>query len=260
MLSGRDFTQSDVSGHPRVAIVSESMARHYFGTREALGKHFGIARDEGAPIEVVGVVRDAKDGSLRDDGVDMMYLPYRQGRLTQMRVVVRATGDPRLLVPQVRTVLHELAPQLPITKVAPISEEMRRSIVMEQFTAVASACFGAVALLLAALGIFAVTSHAVVTRTREIGVRMALGGSPGHVIRMIVRGHSSLVGLGLAAGFLVAAAVARATSSLMFGVSPWDPASYAGAFVVTIATAAAGVSIPAWRASRIDPAQTLRYE
>jgi ABC-type antimicrobial peptide transport system permease subunit len=208
---------------PAVAIISESMARHYFGTANALGKRYGTARDEGAPIEVIGVVRDAKDGSLREENVEMMYLPYRQaeGRLNQMRVIVRSVGDPTRLVLSVRKALHELAPQLPISDVAPITVQMGRTIAMERFTTLASGFFGGVALLLAAFGLYATVSHVVEARTTEIGVRMALGATAQGVVRMILRDHFTLIVGGLAAGVIAAAVAGRAVSARLFGCRPW---------------------------------------
>ena len=262
MIGGRDFTAADLGGAPRVAIISESMARHYFGSANALGKRYGTGRDEGAPIEVVGIVRDAKDASLRDADVEMMYLPYRQaeGRLGQMRVIVRSVGDPRPLVPLVRRTLHELAPQLPISEVAPITVQMSRTIAMERFTTLASGFFGAVALLLAALGIYATATHVVETRTPEIGVRMALGATADSVVRMILRDHFKLVFAGLGAGVVVAGFAARAVSARLYGVSPADVTSFGVAVGVMLLTSIFAVLVPARRATLVDPVETLRCE
>lgn len=262
LVAGRDFTADDIEGSPRVAIVSESMARHYFGTVNALGRRYGTARDQGAPIQVIGVVRDAKDGSLRDERIEMMYFPSRQAarNLTQMRLIVRSAGDPAALVADVRTAIHAIAPQLPITSVAPIAVQMRRTIAMERFTALVSGFFGAIALLLAALGIYAMTSHAVVARTPEIGIRMAMGGTAESVVLMILRENLSRVGAGLAIGLGLALIAMRAVRAQLFDVSPTDAASFAIGIAVILAASAAAVLLPARRATRVDPAETLRYE
>jgi predicted permease len=262
LVAGRDFDAGDVADHQRVAVISESMARHYFGTRNAIGMRYGIARDEGAPIEVVGIVRDAKDASLRDADIDMMYLPYRQNTrgLSQMRVIVRTRGDPAALAPAVRRILHELEPTLPVTAVEAIRAQMGRSIAMERFTALVSLFFGAVALSLAALGMFAMVSHAVVTRTSEIGIRMALGGTRAGMLRMIVRENLVIVGAGIAGGVVLAMLAARAITARLFGVSPTDPSTFVGAAAVMVVAALAAVMVPATRATRVDPAVTLRHE
>lgn len=262
LVAGRDFDAGDVAGHQRVAVISESMARHYFGTPNAVGMRFGTARDVGAPIEVVGIVRDAKDASLRDADIDMMYLPYRQNTrgLSQLRVIVRTRGDPATLAPAVRRILHDLEPTLPVTAVEPIRAQMGRSIAMERFTALVSMFFGAVALLLAALGMFAMVSHAVVTRTSEIGIRMALGGTRAGVLGMFVRENLVIVGTGIALGAVLAMFAARAIAARLFGVSPSDPGTFAGAVTAMVVAALAAVLVPAMRATRVDPAVTLRHE
>jgi ABC-type lipoprotein release transport system permease subunit len=207
------------------------------------------------------ILRDAKDGSLRDEDVEMMYLPYRQAEgLNQMRVIVRSAGDPMLIMPSVRKTLHELSPQLPITDVAPITEQMGRTIAMERFTTLMSGFFGAVAMMLAAFGIYATVSHVVETRTTEIGVRMALGATGDSVLRMILRDHFKLIFAGLAAGIIAAAFAARAVSARLFGVSPADVPAFAIAVVVMLLTSFIAVLRPARRATRVDPAETLRYE
>jgi macrolide transport system ATP-binding/permease protein len=262
LVAGRDFDVGDVADHQRVAVISESMARHYFGTPNAIGMRYGTARDEGAPIEVVGIVRDAKDASLRDADIDMMYLPYRQNTrgLTQMRAIVQTQGDPAALASAVRRILHDLEPTLAVIAVEPIRVQMGRSIAMERFTALVSMFFGAVALLLAALGMFAMVSHAVVTRTSEIGIRMALGGTRAGVLRMIVRENLVIVGAGIALGVVLAVFAARAITARLFGVSPIDASTFAGAAAVMVVAALAAVMVPATRATRVDPAITLRHE
>jgi predicted permease len=262
LVAGRDFDASDIAEHQRVAVISESMARHYFGTPNAIGMRFGTARDEGAPIEVVGIVRDAKDASLRDAGVDMMYLPYRQNirQLSQMRVIVRTRGDPATLAPVVRRILRDLEPRLPVTAVEPIRLHLGSSIAMERFTALVAMLFGAVALLLAALGMFAMVSHAVVSRTSEIGIRMALGGTRAGVVRLILRENLVIVGAGMALGLVLAMLAGQAITARLFGVSPTDAGTFAGAAAVIVVTAVAAVMVPTTRATRVDPAVTLRHE
>jgi predicted permease len=262
LVAGRDFDAGDVAGHQRVAVISESMSRHYFGTRNAIGMRYGTARDEGAPIEVVGIARDAKDASLRDADVDMMYLPYRQSMrgLNQMRVIVRTRGDPATLAPAVRRILHDLEPTLPVTSVEPIRAQMGRSIAMERFTALVSLFFGAVALFLAALGVFALVSHTVVARTSEIGIRMALGGTRVGVLQMIARENLMVVGAGIAVGVVLAMFAARAITARLFAVSPTDPSTFIGAAAVMLVTALVALIVPATRATRVDPAVSLRHE
>jgi hypothetical protein len=262
LLAGRPFGPDDVAGRPRVAIISESMARHYFGKMNAVGKRFGTGRDTGAPIEVVGVARDAKDVSLRDANVIMMYLPYRQDllHLAQMCVIVRASGDPAALAGTVRRVLHELEPALPVVSVETMRRQMRHTITMEWLTALASSFFGGLAVLLAALGTFAIAAQAVVSRTSEIGVRLALGATRGSVTRLILGEGLLLAAVGLVLGNAIAIPAARAVATRLFGVSPVDLRSFAAATaIMTVATLAAAL-LPSQRATRIDPATSLRHD
>jgi predicted permease len=262
LLAGRMLEAGDAAGRPLVVVVSASMARHFFGSASAVGQHLYFSSNPNALVEIVGVVHDTKDRSLRDAEGMLLYLPYRQDlrRLRGMSVVVRTKGDPAELTPLLRRTLRELEPTLPLTSVAPMRTQMLSTITMDWFTAVATTFFGVVSLLLAAIGMFAVAAQAVNARTSEIGIRMALGGTRGSVMRLIVGDNMLLVVIALGLGNGLAYVAARAIQARLFGVAPGDPTSFAAATTIMIGAALVAALPPARRAARTDPAISLRHE
>ncbi|HYL75558.1 MAG TPA: ABC transporter permease [Bryobacteraceae bacterium] len=262
LLLGRDFTLRDRETAPRVAIVNETMARYYFGDRNPVGKHFGMRRDPGTPIEIVGVVRDAKYTSAREKNTRMIYIPYRQDltHLFAMCVVVRTAGNSQGVTGRVRDELRSIDASLPILKIDTAEDQLNDSLVEERLIAALSGFFGVLAVLLACLGLYGVMAYTAARRTNEIGIRLALGASNAGVLSMVLKESMWLVIAGIAIGVPVTLAATRLIATKLFGVSPTDPATIAVATSLMLAIAALAGFLPARRASRVDPMVALRYD
>jgi predicted permease len=267
LLAGRDFTAGDTTAAPKVAIINETMARRFFPNGDPVGQRFGMtSKEHSHDIQVIGVVRDAKYEDLHEKPTAMAYYPYTQyiadwGTGLYLRdFEVRFSGDPETIIAQVRRAIGDVSASLPIWDVRTLSRQVDNSIVFPRLIAQLSAFFGLLAVFLACLGIYGVTSYAVGRRTNEIGVRMALGAQKRDVLRMVLGEITVLVALGLGFGIPLALAGNRWMVSLLFGLKPTDPATIAGAIVLLVAVAALAGYLPARRASRIDPMVALRYE
>jgi predicted permease len=261
-LLGRDFTAHDTETAPRVAIINESMARYYFGDQNPIGKHFGMRRDVGTPIEIVGVVRDAKYGTLREKNVKMIYIPYRQDlfHLYDMCVAVRTIGNAQSITALIRDQLRAIDPNLPILKIDTPEAQLDDSLIEERLIAALSGFFGVLAVLLACLGLYGVMSYTAARRINEIGNRLALGATSGEVLRMVLKESIWLVTAGIAIGVPLTLAATRFIATRLFGVSATDPITIALAAALMITVAAVAGLLPARRASRVDPMVALRYE
>jgi len=259
---GRDFTARDTETSPRVAIVNETMARYYFGGQNPVGKHFGIRRDTGNEIEIVGVVQDARYNTLRDKDLRMMYFPYRQdvAHIYDMALAVRTAGNSLGLPSRIRDELRSIDRSLPILKIDTMEEQLNDSLAQERLVAALSGFFGALAVLLACIGLYGVMSYTAVRRTNEIGIRLALGATRAGVRAMVLREVLLLVGIGIAIGVPATLAATHYISSLLFGVSAADPLTIVIAALLMTAVAALAGFLPALRASRVDPMVALRYE
>ena len=263
LLAGRDFTDRDVSGAPLVAIVNEAFARKYFAGENPIGRRIimrsGPSR-EPQEREVVGYVEDAVYRSLREPVPPTMYLPLPQqtDAPSSMGVSVRAAGgSPALLTKNLASALAGVNKDVAIT-FRLLSEQVNASLIQERVVAILSGFFGGLALLLAALGLYGVTSYAVSRRRTEIGIRMALGAAPGGVVRMVLRRVALLVGAGVIVGAGVSLWASRFVTTLLYGLQPRDPATLVGAALVLSLIGAVAGWIPARRAARIDPARVLR--
>jgi predicted permease len=262
LLLGRDITPRDSETAPKVAIINETMARDFFRGQNPIGKRFAMGRDEGYPVEIVGVVQDSKYFSLRDKKDRMMYLPYRQDlrQLTGMCVAVRTVGELPGLVSRIRDALRNIDQGLRIQKIETTEDQVNATIVQDRLLAVISGFFGLLAVLLACLGLYGVMSYTAARRTNEIGIRLALGATRASMLGMVLKESLLLVVAGIAIGVPVALAAARLISGLLFGVSATDPATISMACVLMIAVAAVAALAPARRAARVDPMVALRYE
>jgi len=257
LVDGRDFDARDAERAPRVAVINETMARHYFGSRSPIGGHYGYGSMQ---FEIVGVVRDAKVRGPRSPVRPMAYRPIRQEMDYARSLEVRTQGDPRTVASEIRKVIAELAPNLPIQDVATLAERVNRLLAQERLIAELTGSFGLLALLLACIGIYGLISYAVARRTHEMGIRMALGARRGSVVWLVLREALILVLIGLVIGIPLAAAAARLVTSLLFGVSPTDPAMLAATALLMLSIAVVAAYLPARRASRVDPTAALRYE
>jgi predicted permease len=259
---GRDFTERDTEKAPRVAIVNESFARYFFGAENPVGKRFGMRRDTGNEIEIVGLVRDAKYNTAREKNFKMIYIPFRQdlGHLYSMCLTVRTTHESPGLTARIRDELRSLDRSLPILGIESIEQQLDQSLVQERLIATLSGFFGALALLLASMGLYGVMSYIAARRTNEIGIRLALGATRSGVLWMALRETVLLVIVGIAIGVPAALAAGRLISTLLFGVSTSDPLTVGGAIALMIAVAISAGFVPARRASKVDPMVALRYE
>jgi putative ABC transport system permease protein len=265
LLRGRAFDRRDVTGAPPVVMISEAAVRRYFPSEEPLGKFItlGWGRGEGKPKvggEVVGVVGDVKDRSLAEEKPPELYVAYAQVPVQTMDVLLRSHVSPRSLLPSVEREVRSLDPELPVARVATLDEIVARSIAEPRFYMVLLGSFAAMAVFLAALGIFGVLSYAVVQRSREIGIRVALGAHPRDVLRMVLGHAFALAVAGVLAGLLGALALSRAIGSLLFQLSPTDPATLAAVALLLTAVALLASYLPARRATRVDPLIALRSE
>ena len=264
LLQGRDFTARDNSGAPKVAIINEAMARSYFGNTSAIGRQLSLTGPGGEEIEIVGVVGNAKYGTMRERTQHMVYLPYPQapgGSLPfEMTIELRTAGSPHGFVGAVREAIRGVGKQIPILGFTTLAEEVDNSLAQERTIAELSCLFGLVALILAAAGLYGVMSYMVSRRTGEIGIRMALGAQPLEVQKMVLRESLGLVVAGLAIGVPLTIAMAHLVSSQLYGISRSDPLTIIAAAGLQTAIAALATYLPARRAAKVDPMVALRYE
>jgi putative ABC transport system permease protein len=261
-LSGRFFDRRDIMSSPSSTVISKTMARLYFPNQNPLGKHliFGFPPGSGAMREIVGIVGDVRDVALGQDPGPMMYVPYAQAPFWGANVVVKSTLSPSSVAAAIRQEVRKMDKDLPVTDVETMSDIMETSLAQPRFRTFLLGMFAAMALVLAATGIFGVISYSVSCRTNEIGVRVALGASSGAILRMVLRETLLLAFAGLALGVPSALAASRLVGHMLFGVSANDPATLAVVAVTLAAVAALAGYVPARRAMRVDPMVALRYE
>jgi predicted permease len=262
LLSGRLFDQRDIMSSPSVTIISKTMAQRYFPNQDPLGKqlNFGFPRGTTAVHEIVGIVGDVRDDSLGQDPRPMVYVPYTQAPFWGANVVVKSTLSPSSVAATIRQEVQKIDKDLPVTDVAMMPDIIEASVAQPRFRTFLLGLFGAMALVLAATGIFGVISYSVSRRTNEIGIRVALGASRGTILRMVLRETLLLTFAGLAVGLPCALAASHLLGNMLFGVSASDPATLAIVAITLAAVAALAGYIPARRAMRVDPMVALRYE
>jgi predicted permease len=262
LLSGRDFNERDVATAPPVTLISRAMAQRYFPDQDPIGKRltFGFPPDPDTTREIVGVVGDVRDVSLGAAPGPMMYVPYAQAPFWGAGVVVKTTLGASAVGAAIRQEVQKIDKDLPVTEVAGMPDLIDGSVAEQRFRTFLLGLFAAMALVLAATGIFGVISYSVSCRTNEIGVRVALGASRGAILRMILRETLILALAGLAIGIPCALAAAHLIGHLLFGVSANDPVTLAAVAGTLAAVAALAGVIPARRAMQVDPMVALRYE
>jgi predicted permease len=261
LLAGRGFEPSDREGAPRVAVVNETFARHFFGNDSPIGKRFGIDGDgSGNDIEIVGVVSDLKYDDMREETPRYAYYPVFQEPTYLHSMEVRTDADPTALAPRVRQTVTEAAKNLPILEVRPLSEQIEHSFRNDQTISFLMSFFGLLALILASIGLYGVLAYGVAQRTNEIGIRIALGAKRAEVIWLVLREAVTMVCAGILIGIPVSIASARLVSNLLFGLGSADPLTTAGAALILFLVAILAGYLPARRASRMDPTTALRYE
>jgi predicted permease len=259
IVDGRDFTERDDKDAPRVVIVNETLARRYWPNESPIGKRIRIGKESNPFSEVVGVAEDGKYATLGEPPTSYMFLPFGQNYDGRMTLIVRG-ADPKQLVPSIREEVRALDETLPVFGVKTIQDFMARSLVGAQSIATFIGGFGVLAMLLAAIGIYGVMNYSVSTRTREIGIRMALGANRFEVLNMILKQGMLLAGIGLVLGLTGAYFLTRTMASLLFGVSARDQITVVAISLLLALVALAACYIPARRATRVDPMVALRYE
>src|SRR5262245_2730145 len=264
LLAGRDFGDGDTVTAPKVAIVNESFARSFLDGANPLGRTFRIEVGPGAPdqvYQIVAMVKDTKYNNLRENFGPIAYLPASQQEKhgTNDQILLRSNLPVTSLITEARQALGAANPKIAFYfKV--FKTQIRESLIRERLMATLSGFFGALAAMLASIGLYGVLSYAVAQRTQEIGVRLALGADRGRIVKMIMREASLLLAIGLAVGIALALAAAKTAGALLYGLRPHDPATYLLAVTLLAAVAAAASYLPARRASRVDPMVALRCE
>ena len=258
VLQGRSFTDRDGPAGPKVAILNEAAARKLFPDGDALGRRVGESFEKAGEFEVVGVVRDTKYASVRDPGPPTVYRCVWQSTQRNLHVVLRTAGEPLAMSGTVRAAMREIDPTVPIQELTSQSEHISQRFAQERLFARAYTAFGALAVLLACIGLFGLMSYNVARRTNEIGVRMALGAERATVIRMMLRESMQLVAIGVTLGLGAALWAGRFVKTVVYGLSPNDPFTIAAAVgLIAVVTALAG-GLPARRASNVNPIEALR--
>lgn len=273
VVEGREFTLRDTQRikhgqdaddfSPTKVMINESFAKKFFPGRSPIGLHLGFGSDPGTKtdMEIIGVVKDVKYTNLRDDIPVQAYIPYLAGQhFGGMTVYVRTSLDPKQLMSAVRYQVHQLDPNVPVFDMRTIDEQVDRSLRNERLVASLSAVFGALATLLATIGLYGVMAYTVARRTREIGIRMALGAQQSNVIWIVMREVLILIGVGVLVGLPLSIALSGLVRNQLFGLAPHDPLTIVSSTFALIAVASLAGFVPALRASRVDPTQALRFE
>jgi putative ABC transport system permease protein len=260
LLRGRNFTAQDMAGSPKVVIINEATARHFFGNEDPIGRRLGRGQAGPTDLEIVGVVRNTKYLDLREDNRRIVYQPLAQSPPSRMTLFVRSAQDAVETFNTIRREVRALDPALPLFGLQTMEARVNEALRQEQLLASVSGYLGALGLLLAAVGIYGVISYSVGQRTREIGVRIALGAQAGDVIKLVIRHGLSLALAGVALGLMAAYALTRVLSSLLYGVSPTDLLTFAGVSLLLISVALLACYLPARRAMKVDPLVALRCE
>jgi putative ABC transport system permease protein len=262
LLRGRAFTELDNQTAPPVVIVNQTMADKYWPHQDPLGKRFSLKTATGPAktLQVVGVVTNGKYIFVSEDPTPFFYLPLAQNYTSVRTLQVRSSVAPQTLLGPVQAEIHRLAPDLPVTDPKTMKQSIRDDLLEYRLGAAVAAAMGGIGLILAVIGIYGIVSFSAAQRTREIGIRMALGGSASDVIRLILRQGVGMVIVGLGVGVLAALGITRVMTRLLVGVSPSDPLTYAAVALLLAAVALLACWIPARRATRVDPGIALRYE
>jgi predicted permease len=259
LLRGRSFTEGDDDGKPLVAIIDESTARKYWPTQDPLGRRVRFARDHSKPwTTIVGIVKDIKSDGLDIDGVPHIYVSTYQDNSKRLSVVLRTSLPATQLEPQIRHEIQSIDPNLPVFSVSSMNDVLDRSLASRRFSADLVGGFAGLAVLLASIGIYGLLAYIVGQRSREIGIRMALGARRDDILRMFLRKGVALAGVGIVAGLVFSAATASMMASLLYGVRPHDPAVFLIVPLLLLAVAALASYLPARRATKVNPMIALR--
>jgi predicted permease len=265
LVRGRDVSDGDTAQAPRVAVVNEAFAKYFYGDKDPLGRRFGVGpKEEGYKITIVGVVRDGKAASLREKPARYAFTPYTQDAdsnvVGDMTYYVRSSLDPAAMGNRLRRLVQQADASLPVTRMQTMQVQIRESLFVDRMVASLSAAFGFLATLLAAVGLYGVMSYTVSLRTREIGIRVALGAERRTVLLMVLREVAVMALLGIAIGLPSGYGLGRLVESQLFGLTGRDPLTFALATATLLLSALLAGYVPAARATRVDPLVALRYE
>jgi putative ABC transport system permease protein len=260
LLQGRSFAENDDTQHPRVVVIDQTLAREYFGTENPLGRHIVLPYGSPVPREVIGVVGAVHDSSLSGAPEATIYFPYMQSPDQTMSIVIRTAFPQNTILPEIRNAIWSVDRNQPVFEVRSMPEIMGNVTSAPRIAFILLDILALVALVLAAIGIYGVTSYHVGQRTQEVGVRLTFGAQPNAILYMLVRQATTLTLLGVAAGLLCALLMTPLMSSLLYGVSSTDPAIFLGATMLVTMVATIACWLPARRAVRVDPLAALRSE
>ncbi|HEU0178019.1 MAG TPA: ABC transporter permease [Blastocatellia bacterium] len=260
LLKGRDFNVHDEAGAPKVAVINETLARDFFGNDNPLGRRIGVG--EKPEREIIGVIKDTKYRDLKKQAPRTVYVPLAQPTATsaELTLHVRTVGEPTNLVDAIRREVESLDKNLPVYNVRTFTDLVAQSIYQERLIATLSSFFGLLALLLASLGLYGVMAYSVARRTREIGIRLALGAQTSDVLKLVLRQGMGLALVGIGLGVVAALALTRVLGNLLYGVSPTDLLTFVSIPLTLTGVALLACYIPARRATKVDPLTALRHE
>jgi len=262
VVKGRGFTDADREGAPRVAIVDQEMAKKYWPGQDPIGKRISLDGTDEAPnwVQVVGVVGHTRQDGIDQEGRAQLYVPYRQMAIPGLTLTLRSAGDPTQLVSAVRAAVREVDPEQPISRVQTMDELVNRDLGPRRFSMALLGLFAALALVLAAVGIYGVMSFDVARRSQEIGVRMALGAEASGVLRLVLSQGMRLTAVGVVLGVIGSLFLTRLINSQLYGVGAMDPLTMVAVVVILVSVAALASLIPARRATRVDPIVAMRAD
>ncbi|MGB6830618.1 MAG: ADOP family duplicated permease, partial [Terracidiphilus sp.] len=264
LIAGRNLGSQDGLAGPATMVINQAFQKKYFPGVNPIGQHVqpGIGDDvfEHSMREVVGVIGDIKHKGLTADADPQMYLPYAQAVITNPYLVVRTNADPAAMQGAIDAAIHSLDKNVPVYQVSTLDDYLSKSAAEPRFQAFLLTCFAAIALVLAAIGLYGLLSYMVAQRTLEIGLRMALGAQRADVLGMIIRRGLTLALVGVGVGLAVSALVMRLIAGMLFHTRPTDPLTFAGTAALLVAVSFVASSLPAWRAARLDPMKTLREQ
>jgi predicted permease len=267
LVRGREISAADTTTSEPVVFINQAMAKEFWHGQDPLGQRIWFGKGTGssaepAPRTIAGIVGDVRDMSLAEAPEPTMYIPFAQGHggVSDATFILHANQDPRALIPAIRTIIHESAPNVPLSSLQTMDDAISSSLTSQRFATTLLVIFGAMALLIATVGVYGVVSYSVAQRTHEIGIRVALGASRGRVLGMILGQGLRLAVVGIAAGLVASFWLTKLLSDLLYGIKPTDPVTFVGVALALIAVALAACWIPARRATRVDPMVALRYE
>jgi predicted permease len=260
MLAGRDVNDADTSDKDPVAVINETFARQIYPGDNPIGRKFILNLGNEKPHEIIGVVGDVKLATVEGEVRATTYLSSRQYAFGLMNFVVRTSGDPARLGPSAVQVIRQIDPLLPVAAVRPLEDVFAESIARPRLTATAMGVFAGAALMLAALGVYGIVAYSVSQRSREFGIRVALGARPAQIVTMVVGQNLRVVVVGLALGLLIAIPATRLLRGLLYQVGPNDPIVFAGIGSLLAAVAVIASYLPARRGTQVDPVVTLKAD